>query len=185
VNLKFRKIDGTPIEDIAKYCKEYIETRDGEVEIMIGADSLPKGRRYATYTTVVVIYTVGKGAHIIFSRQHRVSVSNDHTRLWAEVEKALGVATYLRDNGITDMPAVKSLDISIHLDFNKDAKHLSNSLHDAAIGYVKAMGFDCHTKPEAPAASYAADRICRGLDLISSTVGFAGGRMQPKNRRKD
>ena len=182
---KFKKIDGTYIEDVAKYCENFVKTRDGDVQIMIGADSLPKGRRYATYTTVIVLYTVGKGAHIIFSRQRRVSVSNDHTRLWAEVEKALSVATYLRDNGILEIPNVKSLDISIHLDFNKDSKHLSNSLHDAAIGYVKSMGFECHTKPEAPAASYAADKICRGLDEITGKIGFADGRMKPKVRRKD
>jgi len=167
--MKFKKVDGTVITDVAKYLKEYIASRDGEVDVMIGCDSLPKAYKTATYTTVIAVYTVGKGAHIIFNRETRVKTKSLIDRLWQEVEKALAVAQYLQKEGVLDIKNVKGLDVHLHLDVNPDSGHganKSNAILDSAVGYITSMGFKCSTKPNAPAASYASDWLCRGKESI-------------------
>ena len=139
--MKFKKVDGTVIEDVAKYLKEYIMSRDGEIDIMIGCDSLPKAYRTATYTTVIAIYTVGKGAHLIFQRETRVKTKSLVDRLWLEVEKSLAIAQFLKEQGVLDIKKIRGLDVHLHLDVNPDVIYKSNTILDAAVGYITAMGF--------------------------------------------
>ena len=44
-------------------------------------------------------------------------------RLWQEIYRAVDVATFLRDNGILDLPKVKVIDVQLHLDINKHEEH--------------------------------------------------------------
>jgi predicted RNase H-related nuclease YkuK (DUF458 family) len=167
IDMKFKKIDGTDVGDVSEYIKNYIETRDGEIDVMIGCDSLPKRYRQATYTTVIAIYTVGKGAHIIYCRENKVKFKVMFDRLWGEVERCVQVAQFLRDSSILEISKVRNLDVHLHLDLNPDAgggANKSNAIIDAAVGYVHSLGFKCSTKPNAPAASYAADTIARGKE---------------------
>ena len=77
---------------------------------------------------------------------------NMHTRLWAEVTKSIDVAEMLKD-----------LDkrITVHVDYNSKESEKSNQLYEAGIGYAKSMGYDAVGKPDAWAASSAADNYCR------------------------
>ncbi len=56
--------------------------------------------------------------------------------------------------------------IEVHLDLNPDKKHVSNLITEQAIGYIRGT---CNVipliKPEAFAASYAADRLVRGKSV--------------------
>lgn len=165
----FYKIDGTKIENVAQYIKNYIDSDrlTAKFSILIGCDSLPSRYKSATYVTVICIYREGRGAHIIYNRERKVRVRDLYERLWAEVEKALEVAVYLRESGIENMNKIQALDVNLHLDLNPDdggGANKSNSIIDAAVGYVTAMGFSCSTKPNAPAASYCADWLCRGYE---------------------
>ena len=73
------------------------------------------------------------------------------TRLWAEAERSIETAVYLRDAGIT-------ID-TIDLDYNIDPSHKSNKLVAAAVGYVESLGFKARVKPDLLPAVYAADDI--------------------------
>ena len=163
--LKFKKIDGTHINDIAEYIKEYIKMSDCDIDIMIGCDSLPKKYRRSTYTTVIAIYKIGKGAHVVYNREHNVKTNGLIDRLWEEVERSIQIAQHLKNEGVMSIKNVRALDIHLHLDVNEQEQHDSNVIMKSAIGYVTSMGFKCSIKPDAPAASYAADKICRGYDL--------------------
>ena len=172
MNTKFKKYNRDKIEDLTSYLKDYINKIDGEVEIMIGSDSQANEFwNNATFVEVICIYTRGKGAHVIFKQEKRVRVHGKNKqekmmdRLWQEIYRAVDVATFLRDQDILDISKVKAIDVQLHLDINKHSEHESNKVHDNAVGYVNALGFDCHTKPDAPAASFAADHICRGYHL--------------------
>ena len=75
------------------------------------------------------------------------------TKLWKEVEISLEVAEFLKSN---DLHA-KYIDI----DLNPDPKFGSNNVLRAALGFVESMGYSARVKPEACAASYVADRLCK------------------------
>jgi predicted RNase H-related nuclease YkuK (DUF458 family) len=170
---EFRKHDGTTTGDIAKYIRDYINSMEyGDFELYIGCDSLPPKRHVTTFVVVVVIYRVGKGAHVVHKRFQESIKSyklnqkdGTYARLWHEVELAVDVAKHLRDSGLlnlnTKMRKLKSLTMDIHIDINPDKTYLSNKVYSAAVGFIKGQGFEWHAKPNAPAASYAADHICR------------------------
>ena len=174
--MKFRKFDGTPIEDIATYLHDYFaKSEGGDYEIYVGCDSLPPKKKVTTFVTVVCIRNVGHGAHILY-RKDRVANTKIKTkkgvetgdiidRLWHEVELSVGVATYLREKGVLEFKdkynKVTFLHIDIHLDINPDEMHKSHLVYNSAVGFVKGMGFEFVTKPDAWAATYAADMVCR------------------------
>lgn len=170
----FRKIDGTKIENVAQYIKDYIDSDKltAKFNILIGCDSLPSRYKSATYVTVICIYREGRGAHVIFNRERKVKVKSLYDRLWAEVEKSVQIAQYLEKNGLLEADGrIRHIDVNLHLDLNPDdggGANKSNKIIDAAVGYVRSMGYVCSTKPNAPAASYAADWLARGYETRGS-----------------
>ena len=168
ISYEFKKHDGTSTGDVAQYIKNYIDNMEyGDFQLFIGCDSLPPKRMSTTFVVVVVVYRIGKGAHVIHQRfvEHDRKYKQTWDRLWREVELSVDVAKHLRDSGLleidTKMKKLKSLTLDIHIDINPNKEFLSNKVYQAATGYIKGCGFDWHAKPEAPAASYAADHICR------------------------
>jgi uncharacterized protein len=164
--MQYVKQDRTQIEpNLFEYVYNHIKNLDGDVVIMVGADSLPPNRFSATIVGVVAIYLVGHGAHIIFTKRKfpAAQTKNIASRLWKEVELAVDIAQELRVDELQKLlPNLSSLEVNVQLDFNEDTKYPSGRLKDSAIGYVKALGYDCEIKPFAFAATYAADKICRG-----------------------
>lgn len=175
---RFRKIDGTTVENVAQYIKDYFtkkrdENFGDEFEIFIGTDSQRVRRgRLTLYATVICLYTVGKGAHIIFTRTKRDDIGptkkkvgnrkgedpNLFNRLWWEVDYTTQVANYLKENGVFVGHGV----VQVHLDVSANPENKSNIAYKSAVGYVEAMGYHARCKPEALAASYAADMCVRG-----------------------
>lgn len=175
---RFRKIDGTTITDVAQYIKDYfkmkLEKNEGdEFEIFIGTDSQRvRHGRLTLYATVICLYTVGKGAHIIFTRTKRDDIGptqkkinktkgfdpNLFNRLWWEVDYTTQVANYLKKNDVFIGQGV----VQVHLDVSANPENKSNITYKAAVGYVEAMGYNARVKPEAICASYAADMCVRG-----------------------
>ena len=166
VELNFHKMkfgdsdvkQGDEVVDLVEYITDYINNSDDDIKLWIGTDSQKTRKKgLVIYATVICLYKVGKGAHIIYSKQKRTDVKDKFSRLWWEVEYSMAVANFLKDNGL--MMASKL--IAIHLDLSSNIKYESNKLHDAAVGYVKGMGYGWESKPDAPVASYAADLIVR------------------------
>jgi predicted RNase H-related nuclease YkuK (DUF458 family) len=175
---KFRKIGGENIGDVSEYIKNYFKSRKeadctNEFEIFIGTDSQRVRRgRLTLYATVICLYTVGKGAHIIYTRVKRDDIGATSKkvgntkgsdpmlfqRLWWEVDYTTQVANYLKDKGVFIGHGVAQ----VHLDVSVNPENKSNAVYKSAVGYVEAMGYSARCKPEAVAASYAADMCVRG-----------------------
>lgn len=174
----FKKVDGTKIENVIEYIKSYFNTKKHEnvydsFEIFIGTDSQRVRRgRLTLYASVICLYTVGRGAHIIYTRAKRDDIAPTsrktkkekgsdpmlYQRLWWEVEYTMQIANYLKDNGIFTECGVAQ----VHLDLSANEENKSNIVYKSAIGYVESMGFHPRYKPNAIAASYAADVMVRG-----------------------
>ena len=141
--------------------KNFIESQSPETKIYLGADSeryKHNGKWYADYTIAVVVHIDGRHGCKIFGEvqtelDYDYKASKPSMRLMNEVYKVAELYQKLVD-------AIGERDVEIHLDINPDLKHNSSIVIQQAVGYIKGV---CNVvpmvKPNAFAASYAADRL--------------------------
>lgn len=141
--------------------REYIQNSSETTSIYIGADSerYRKGEVwYADYTVAVVVHhDSSRGCKVFGVVDTERDYDNRHdrpaTRLMNEVYRASQMYLDLAD-------VIGDRHVEVHLDINPDLVHGSSCVVQQAIGYVRGV---CNVvpqvKPEAFAASYAADRL--------------------------
>jgi len=145
--------------------KAYIQAQSPETKIYIGADSeryqkIINGRNewFADYILVVVVHIDGCHGCKIFGevqteRDFDRKASRPSTRLMTEVYKVAEL--YLRMEEVLD-----GRDVEVHLDINPNEMYNSSIVVQQAIGYIKGVcSVTPKVKPQAFAASYAADRF--------------------------
>lgn len=140
--------------------KAYVENCGTDTKIYLGCDSEKvkmNGVWYADYIIAIVVHIDGKHGCKIFGqidreRDYDQQKNKPRMRLMTEVYKVAEM--YLA------LSAIIANDIEVHLDINPDMMHNSSIVVNEAIGYIKGM---CNVvpmvKPNAFAASYAADRL--------------------------
>ena len=148
--------------------REYIANSSNSTAIYIGADSERyRGRDnqwYADYTVAVVIHIDGSRGCKVFGdvvteRDYDKRHDRPAYRLMNEVYKASAMYLELFE-------AIGDRHVEVHLDINPDELHGSSCVIQQATGYIRGMcGFTPKVKPEAFAASYAADRL---KEILSS-----------------
>ena len=141
--------------------RDYIQESSLSSKVYIGADSVrfkSKGQWYAEYTVCCIIHIDGNHGCKIFGemkveRDYDSRQDRPATRLMNEVYYAAEVFEKLKD-------VLDDREVEIHLDLNPSAEHGSNCVIQQAIGYIKGVcGVTPMVKPEAPAASFGADRL--------------------------
>lgn len=162
--LKFKKIDGTVIENVEKYVKDWTK-RNPYGKVIIGCDSQVHSRRIK-FSIVVVMhykdkYDQGKGAHLIIAdvwekRMLRSQSEEMPSKLWKEALFALQAAEQV--NG-KDEYFKKS--IEVHLDFNSDETKKSNIIYASGLGLLSGYGYRVYGKPDSIIASNCCDHFCR------------------------
>lgn len=150
---QFKTLTGTDIPNVVDYIKGYLKTHK-EIEILIGCDAQKHKRTTTVYGIVIVLYTPGKGGHVLCTSETTPYEKEMTTKLINEVWKAVEVAEYLRENGI---PKVKWIDI----DLNPDPKYDSNKVLRQAIGLVEGMGYHVRWKDHGALVNHTADRVAR------------------------
>ena len=141
--------------------KRYITTSSPETKIYLGADS-ERNRLdriwYADYTVAIVVHIDGKHGCKIFGyhqreRDYDQRKDKPNIRLMTEVYKVSEIYLELKD-------VIEDRLVEVHLDINPSAKHASNQVVQQAIGYIRGTcNLEALIKPNAFAASYAADRL--------------------------
>ena len=142
--------------------KEFIQNSSATSNIYIGADSERyRGRDdkwYAEYTVAIVVHLDGSRGCKVFGK---VSSERDYDkrhdrpayRLMNEVYRASEMYLELFE-------VIGDRHCEVHLDINPNEMHGSSCVIQQATGYIRGMcGFAPKVKPEAFAASYAADRL--------------------------
>ena len=148
--------------------EKFIAAQGPGTKIYLGADS-ERFREsqvwWAEYTTVVVVHINGKHGCKIFGevdreRDYDQRGDRPSMRLMNEVYRVSELFQRLAPV-LTDRP------VEVHLDINPNEMHASSCVVQQAIGYIRGT---CNVipmvKPQAFAASYAADRL-RGLSLAA------------------
>jgi predicted RNase H-related nuclease YkuK (DUF458 family) len=148
--------------------EKFIAAQGPGTKIYLGADSerFRESRVWwAEYTTVVVVHINGKHGCKIFGevdreRDYDPRGDKPSMRLMNEVYRVSELFQRLA-------PVLADRPVEVHLDINPNEMHASSCVVQQAIGYIRGT---CNVipmvKPQAFAASYAADRL-RGLSLAA------------------
>lgn len=139
---------------------EDIKNSSPETSLYLGADSktFKKGKdRFCAYCVTVVLHMDSKHGAKLYKD---VKIERDYgeaksprMRLMNEVYKVVEIASKLID-------AIGDRHYEIHLDVSPHKENKSNEIVREACGYVfGSLGIDAMIKPDAFAASYAADRF--------------------------
>ena len=143
------------IEEVSAFINEC----SPETKIYIGVDSERfriDGVWNIDYISVVIVHLDGKHGCKIFGAVDRerdwgVAANKPKMRLMGEVYRAADL--YLA------LSKMIAHDIEVHLDLSPQPQHGSNVAVQEAVGYIKGMcQVTPRVKPEAFAASYAADQ---------------------------
>jgi len=148
--------------------RNFIEAQGPDTRIYLGADSERfKHNRvwWAEYTVVVVVHINGNNGCKIFGemtqeRDYDQRADRPSMRLMNEVYRVSDMFQRLA-------PVLEDRPVEVHLDINPDEMYGSSCVVSQAIGYIRGT---CNVipmvKPNAFAASYAADRL-RGLAKVA------------------
>ena len=142
--------------------KDYLKSAPKTSKVYIGCDSSRKKDRetgfwFATYTTVVVIHVENsKGCKVFceteIKRDYDKEARKPSLRMMNEAYCVVEAYGQLEEE-------LLEFDVEAHLDINPDPMYGSSCAYGSAKGYVAGVtGLEVKTKPEAFAASYAADR---------------------------
>ena len=141
--------------------KEFVERQGPETKIYIGGDSErynEKGTWFADFTLAIVVHIDGKHGCKIFGevqkeRDFDQKQNKPRMRLMTEVYKVAELYLKLQE-------MLPNNEIQVHLDINPNEMHGSSCVINEAVGYIRGT---CNViplvKPQAFAASYAADRL--------------------------
>ena len=141
--------------------KNFIEAQSPDTKIYLGCDSERMridGQWYADYVLAIVVHINGNNGCKLFGevqreRDYDHKVNRPAMRLMTEVYKVSELYLRLAD-------VLEGRQVEVHLDINPDDHHGSSCVISQAIGYIKGT---CNVvpfvKPDAFAASYAADRF--------------------------
>jgi predicted RNase H-related nuclease YkuK (DUF458 family) len=145
---------------------KFINAQSPDTKIYLGCDSERfriNNVWYADYILAIVVHIDGKHGcklfgEVVRERDYDQRKDRPSTRLMTEVYKVSELYLKLAD-------VLDGRDVEVHLDINPDEDYGSSCVLNQAIGYIKGT---CNVvplvKPDAFAASYAADRL-KGLKV--------------------
>lgn len=143
---------------------DFIKAQGPDTKIYLGCDSerlRVNGDWYADYVLAIVVHINGNNGCKLFGEVQRERVWDQKPgkpaqRLMTEVYKVSELYLKLAE-------VLEDRHVEVHLDINPDEQYGSSCVISQAVGYIKGV---CNVipfvKPEAFAASYAADRF-KGL----------------------
>lgn len=135
---------------------------NADTKLYIGGDSerfRVKGVWHADYILVLVVHINGnKGCKIFGQVERELDYDQRKDRpVQRLMNEAYKIAAFYET--LKDVIEASGFDIQIHVDLNPDKTAGSSCAIDQAVGYIQAMtGIIPFPKPDAFAASYAADR---------------------------
>ena len=130
-----------------------------DAELTIASDSQQRGQ-HTEYVTVVTLIRPGKGGRVLFNRELIPRVRELRERLWKETWRSTELAMELTET--PDIGERMKINVgAIHIDANVDPKHKSSKYVEELVGLVMGQGFNAVVKPEAWAASHAADHAVK------------------------
>lgn len=133
-----------------------------ESSVILACDSQQVGQ-VTEYVTVVVVHRPTKGGRVFFCRERVARIRELRERLWNEVWRSVTLAMELEST--PDIGSAAPIRVTeVHIDANVDPQHKSSKYVEELVGLVMGQGFRAVVKPEAFAASHAADHAVKHKD---------------------
>ncbi|GAB6065473.1 ribonuclease H-like YkuK family protein [Aquifex pyrophilus] len=132
--------------------REFIRKTDKDTAVYVGCDSRQLRDRTVFVTVIVVHLSSKHGAKVFWKVDKTKKISSLRQRLMEEVNRAVYHALLISD-------VIDGRHFEVHLDINPDENTASSVIVKEAVGYVLAQGLKPVLKPDAIAASCAADYI--------------------------
>ena len=155
--IKWRKLNGDPIEDQLKQAVEKTLVRErglgNKLKVCIGSDSQVRSETI-DFATVIVFLREKKGGFMFISNDKSKQKMSIRERMIAEVNRSVQVAY-----SICDLLDKYDIELEVHADINTDPHFKSNVALRDAMGYILGMGFVFKAKPDAFASSSCADKV--------------------------
>lgn len=152
--MKWYTIDRKKI-DLEEVLTPY--TKMDNIIFHIGTDAQARGFNRADFVTVVCVHVVGKGGRVFYWKEKDIPFYSLWDKLYGETERSLRIATKL--SGIFGDDIINR--ILVHVDANPNTLYDSSKHVKALAGMVMGYGFKYILKPDAFAASHAADHIVK------------------------
>lgn len=149
---EFQDFDGKKVDDLASHIEQFVMEGDGDTDVYVGTDSQVHSN-YTRYVTVVCMHdSQYGGAHVVYHGNNIYRQEKElFNRLWEEVVATVEVANRIRQEA--------NIDVNTHFDINPNDQYRSHVTYKAARGFAENAGFNFCVKPEAWAATCAADRL--------------------------
>ena len=153
---------------------QFIRAQSPETKIYLGCDSERlriDGAWHADYVLAIVVHINGNNGCKIFGEVQRErdwdqKKDKPRMRLMNEVYKIAELYLKLQD-------VLEDRLVEVHLDINPDEMYGSSCVVNEAVGYIRGM---CNVvpfvKPQAFAASYAADRLKEVLNAQQAVINY-------------
>lgn len=153
----WRTFYGLPIEEpIHEAVEKQIlnfQAQGKKLRICIGTDSMMRGQKI-NFATAIVFIVVGNGGFMYIQKRKEHRKMTLRERMMIEIGYSLEIA-YSLDTVLKKY----NIPLEVHADINQDPKYPSNQSFQEAMGYIKSMGYQFVSKPDAFASSVCADRF--------------------------
>ncbi len=157
IEKKWKTLAGAEVDLRSALESELRVTPDSEV--ILACDSQQVGQA-TEYVTVVVVHRPAKGGRVFFCRERVARTRELRERLWNEAWRSVTLALELE--ATPDIGEHLPIRVTeVHIDANVDPKHKSSKYVEELVGLVMGQGFRAVVKPEAFAASHAADHAVK------------------------
>ncbi|MBR7045386.1 MAG: hypothetical protein IKI23_06970 [Lachnospiraceae bacterium] len=135
---------------------------DAPVSIIIGTDS--QNFDQTKMVSVVAVVCEGHGGIFFYEVTRQPLIKDVRTKLHIETNDSLRIAEALveileGDRKYEEM--FLNCPIIIHVDAGNSVRGKTRALIPELVGWIRACGYDCRTKPESFVASTIADRISK------------------------
>lgn len=142
-------------EKMIKIIKSFInKSPHSTYHISVGTDS--QNFQKTKIVVVVAIHRVGSGGIFFYDIKTVNRINNISQKLIYETSNSIDLASKLAE---TLKKESIDLGINIHVDAGRNGK--TSKLIPEIVGWIKACGFNCETKPNSYAASSIADKYSK------------------------
>jgi predicted RNase H-related nuclease YkuK (DUF458 family) len=154
--MQWVSLSGERVDDISAILRSEVLACPS-AEVHVGSDSQQVGKD-TVYVTVLTVHRPSKGGRVFFRKQKVPRIKELHDRLWKEVWMSVELAMQLAEPPDGSEPIKVA---AVHVDANVDPKFRSSKYVEELAGLVVGQGFNVILKPEAWAASHAADHAVK------------------------